>query len=48
MITKQEMIEVLAIYFDPLYKLAGGLMALSIIYFSYVIVIKPFLKRRIR
>lgn len=46
MITKIEMIEVMDLYFEPLFKILGGLAAIAIIFLAYWLVIIPFMERR--
>lgn len=45
MITKEEMIEVMDIYIEPLYKLIGAGIAVLVIGFAVWIVLGRFLRR---
>ena len=44
-VTKAEMIEVMDIYFVPLFQILGGIAAVVIIALAYYLVIVPFLRR---
>lgn len=44
-ITKSEMIEVLDMYFIPIFQMVGGLLAVIVILLAFAFVIKPFIKR---
>ena len=43
--TKLEMIEVMNIYFIPLFQILGGIAAIVIIALAYYLVIVPFLRK---
>lgn len=45
MMTKEEFVEVMHYFFDPLYMILGGLAAVIIITLAVVFVIKPFIRR---
>ena len=44
-VTKLEMIEVMNIYFIPLFQILGGIAAIVIIALAYYLVIVPFLRK---
>jgi hypothetical protein len=44
-VTKSEMIEVMNIYFVPLFQILGGIAAVIVIALAYYLVIAPFLRR---
>lgn len=44
-ITKEELIEVLDMYFDPLFQLIGAGIAVLIIGSAILLFIKPFMRR---
>jgi len=43
--TKQEMIEVMDIYFRPIYEILGGLAAVFVITVAILLSIKPFIRK---
>lgn len=45
MITKQELIEVLDMYFTPIFWIAGSVAAVIVISLAIIMVIKPFMRR---
>lgn len=46
MITKEELIEVLDSYFEPLFQIAGAALAFLVISFAVFVVIRPFIRKR--
>lgn len=48
MITKEEMIEVMDQYFEPLFIILGGIAAVAIIAAAVWLVIVPFMNKRTR
>lgn len=44
-ITKQEMLEVLHYFFDPIFQFIGGALAFIVIAAAVILVIKPFIRR---
>ncbi len=45
MITKTELIEVLDMYFTPIFQIAGAICAIFVLALACFIVIRPFVRR---
>lgn len=43
--TKQEMIEALNIYFEPIFQMIGAALAVAIIWSAWYLVIWPFVRK---
>ena len=45
MLTKADLIDVMNMYITPFYQLIGGALAILVIAFAVVLIVKPFIRR---